>query len=427
MIYRKIKDFIKVALDIIITFIAKSKPMPRKTYALLSMAILSLGFCLFSSCEKETDKEPEPKIIRDTVKVIDTLDVDRPINLKASKGIYGTKISVSWTPMPLAQKYELYKFNDATSKYVLLKELVDTAFDDFNIDKSLTKVFYKVRTYNSPGSYSRFSDADFGYTSGLNYYKALSFGSQGSGANQFSFPMHVEVDGQGNIYVSDEDANRVLKFDKTGRFLEQFYSGYGARAIGFFSNGNYIATQTRGSYIQLFNSSKQLIKEWGTSGTGDSNFGNVEELTIDDDQNIWIVDGVNHRIKKYDQNGNLLLKFGKRGTADGDFDAPFGICYFKNKIYVSDTRNSRIEVFDKTGKYLKTWATKNSYYAIKAKGDNLYVATSGYVIKTDENGDVQEKIGQGQFQSLVGLAIGPENEIITCDVYARKIIIFRKG
>ncbi|TCD03431.1 NHL repeat-containing protein [Pedobacter psychroterrae] len=401
--------------------------MPRKTYAILNMAILSLGFCLFSSCEKETGNEPEPKIIRDTVKVTDTLDIDRPINLKASKGIYGTKISVSWTPMPLAQKYELYKFNDASSKYVLLKELVDTAFDDFTIDNSLTKVFYKVRTYNNPGSYSRFSDADFGYTSGLNYYKDLSFGSEGSGASQFSFPMHVEVDGQGNIYVSDENANRVLKFDKTGKFLEKFYSGYGARAIAFFSNGNYIATQTQFSYVQLFNSSKQLINEWGSYGSGDSNFGNVEELTIDDDQNIWIVDGINHRIKKYDQNGNLLLKFGKRGTADGDFDAPFGICYFKNKIYVSDTRNSRIEVFDKTGKYLKTWDTKNSYYAIKAKGDYLYVATSGYIIKTDENGDVQEKIGQGQFQSLVGIAIGPEDEIIACDVYARKIIIFRKG
>lgn len=402
--------------------------MPRKVYALLSTAVLLCAFCLLSSCEKEVIKETDPKIVRDTVRIIDTLDVDRPINLKASKGLYGSKISVSWTPMPLAQKYQLYKFNDATNKYVLLKELADTAFDDLAIDKSLTKVFYKVRTYNAPGSYSRFSDADFGYTSGLNYYKALSFGTEGSGASQFNFTMHVEVDNLGNIYVSDEGANRVLKFSKTGAFIEQFYTGTGARAIGFFSNGNYIATRVQSSsYVQMFNSNKQLLREWGTYGTGDSNFANVEELTIDDEQNIWIVDGVNHRIKKYDQNGNLLLKFGKQGAANGDFDAPFGICYFKGKIYVSDTRNSRIQVFDKSGQYLKTWAAKNSYYAIKAKGDNLYIATASYLIKTDENGDVQEKIGQGQFQSAVGIAVGPENEIIACDVYARKIIVFKKG
>ena len=394
------------------------------------LAIFSLFFCLisFTSCEKEIQTETETKIIRDTVKIIDTLDLDRPLNFKASKGVFGTKINLSWTPMPLAQKYQIFKFNQATEKYVLLKELSDTTFDDNLIAKPLIKNFYKVRTYNGSNSFSRFSDADFGYTSGLNYYKHLSFGSEGSGASQFNFTMHITSDVNNNIYVSDEGANRVLKFSIAGVFLEQFYSGYAARAMAFFTNGNYIATRTQSpSYVQIFNQNKQLIKEWGTYGSGDSNFGNIEELTIDDEQNIWIVDGVNHRIKKYDQNGNLLLKFGKQGTANGDFDAPFGICYFKNKIYVSDTRNSRIQVFDKSGKYLKTFPNKNSYYAIKAKGNDLYIVTSGYVIKTDENGDVQEKIGEGQFQAAVGVTIGQNDEIIVCDVYARKIVIFKKG
>ncbi|MGM9474779.1 hypothetical protein ACS5PU_00055 [Pedobacter sp. GSP4] len=191
------------------------------------------------------------------MKIIDTLDVDRPINLKASKGIYGSRITISWTPMPLAQKYQLYKFNDATQKYVLLKELADTTFDDVTIAKSLTKNFYKVRTYNSTSSFSRFSDADFGYTSAFNYYKALSFGSEGTGPTQFNFNMHVEVDKNGNIYVSDDGLNRVLKFSATGSFIEQFYSGSSARAMAFFSNGNYIATRTQSSsYVQIFNPNK---------------------------------------------------------------------------------------------------------------------------------------------------------------------------
>ncbi|MFA6275177.1 MAG: hypothetical protein WC622_00400 [Pedobacter sp.] len=399
-----------------------------KTLSLAGLCCLVIYLFTLSSCAKEIQKDIETKTLRDTVKIIDTLDVDRPINFKATKGLFGTKINVSWTPMPLAQKYQLYKFNETTQKYVLLKELSDTTFDDAAIAKPLTKNFYKVRTFNGATSFSRFSDADFGYTSGLNYYKYLAFGSEGSGASQFNFAMHITSDANGNIYVSDEGANRVLKFSSTGAFLEQFYSGSGARAMAFFTNGNYVATRTQSqTYVQLFNSNKQLIREWGTYGTGDSNFGNIEELTIDDEQNIWIVDGVNHRIKKYDQNGNLLLKFGKQGTAAGDFDAPFGICYFKNKIYVSDTRNSRIQVFDKTGKYLSTFTNKNSYYAIKAKGDNLYIATSSYIIKTDENGDVQEKIGEGQFQLAVGVTIGPNDEVIVCDVYGRKIVVFRKG
>ncbi|WP_175634857.1 NHL repeat-containing protein [Pedobacter ghigonis] len=394
-----------------------------RTLSLLAACCLFISCFFFSSCEKEG----MTKI--DTLRIIDTLDVDRPINLKATKGVYGTRITVSWTPMPLAQKYQLYKFDDAIQKYTLLKELNDTTFDDIAISKSLTKNFYKVRTYNNPKSFSRFSDADFGYTSAFNYYKAFSFGSEGSGATQFNFTMHVEVDKTGNIYVSDEGANRVLKFSATGSFIEQFYSGSAARAIAFFNNGNYIATRTQSSsYVQIFNPNKQLIREWGTYGSGDTNFGNIECLTIDDEQNIWIVDGVNHRIKKYDQNGNLLLKFGKQGKADGDFDAPFGIAYFKNKIYVSDTRNNRVEVFDKSGKFLKIYGAKGYIHGIRAFGDNLFLANAeGFIIKSDENGDVQEKIGTGLFQNLVDVTVAPNGDVIACDVYARKIIIFKKG
>ena len=397
--------------------------------SLKTITLLCLVFITVFSCKQEVETVVETKTIRDTIRIIDTLDVDRPINVKATKGIYGSKVNITWTPMPLAQGYQVWKFDNATQKYFLLRELADTTFDDSAISLALTKNFYKIRTKKTVSVYSRFSDADFGYTSGLTYYKAFSFGSEGSGTSQFNFTMHIEVDGAGNIYVSDEGLNRVLKFSANGVFLEQFYSGTGARAVAFLNNGNYIATRVQSSsYVQIFNSNKQLIREWGTYGTGDTNFGNIECISVDDEQNIWIVDGVNHRIKKYDQNGNLLLKFGKQGTATGDFDAPFGICNLKGKIYVSDVRNARVEVFDKNGKFLRIFPVTGNIYGLRAFGENLYLANGqGYVIKTDETGDVQEKIGQGQFSLLVDMAIAPNGDIIACDVYGRKIVVFKKG
>lgn len=367
--------------------------------------------------------------MKETITIIDTLDLDRPINFKASKGVYGSKITLAWTPMPLAHGYQIWKFDTETQKYILLTELADTTFDDTRIAKSLTKAFYKVRIHNGTDSYSRFSDADFGYTSASNYYKALSFGSEGYGPTQFKFNTYVEVDNMGNIYVSDDALNRVLKFSPTGAFVEQFYSGTAAKAIAFFKNGNYIATRAQsGSYVQIYNSNKQLIREWGTYGTGDNNFGNIKGITIDDEQNIWIVDGVNHRVKKYDQNGNVLLIFGKQGSANGEFDAPFGICYLKGKIYVSDTGNNRVEVFDKNGKFLRIYPVSGYIHGISAFGDNLFLANAeGFIVKSDESGDVQEKIGEGIFRYLVDVAIAPNGDIVACDVYGRKIIVFKKG
>jgi len=391
-----------------------------KTLSFLGFLCLLITSCFLSSCEKDGST------LTDTVRITDTAGLDRPINVKATKGIYGTKITISWTPMPLAQKYQLYKFDDVTQKYFLLKELTDTTYDDTAIGKALTKNFYRVRTYNTSTTFSRYSDADYGYTSGLNYYRALSFGSEGNGLGQFSFAYHVETDKVGNIYVSDEGSNRVQKFGSNGSYIELFYAGSGARGIGFFDNGNYVATRTQSSsYIQLFNSNKQLLREWGVYGTGDNGFGNVEELTIDDDQNIWIVDSLNDRIKKYNSSGQLLLVFGTEGKNNGQFYTPIGICYFKGNIYVTDA--GRVQVFDKNGKYLRTWKSSDNYMAIKAKGDYLYIAAIKYIIKTDANGDVQEKIGAGQLDYARGVAVGPNDEVIACDIYVRKIVVYKKG
>lgn len=395
-----------------------------KNISLFTLLFL-LVTSILSSCQKETIIEKE--IVRDTVVLIDTLDLDRPIGLSISKGLYSTKISISWEAMPLAKKYEVWKFDNTLKKYALLREVQANSIEDLAIEKALTKVFYKVRTVDEANKRSRFSDADFGYTSAFNYNLISSFGSEGNGIAQFNFPKYVEIDKNRNIYVSDDGANRVLKFDPQGNYLSLFYSGSGARAIAFFSNGDYVATRTQSSsYIQVFSANGQLLKQWGTYGTGDSNFANVEQVTIDNDDNIWIVDGINDRVKKYNRNGDLLFILGKTGKDKGEFTTPMGVCYFNNKIFVTDIDNRNVQVFDKTGKYLKTWSVFRPYHGIKTDGKSLFVAVMDRVVKSDEDGDVQEEIGLNTFSYATDVALRTVDELLVCDYYARKIFIFKK-
>ena len=44
------------------------------------------------------------------------------------------------------------------------------------------------------------------------YQYLLQWGSRGSEAGQFNEPLDIVLDGQGNIYVSDQFNNRVQKF-----------------------------------------------------------------------------------------------------------------------------------------------------------------------------------------------------------------------
>jgi hypothetical protein len=401
--------------------------------------IFALFICILMqiSCKKDSPKQDPPKkdetIVTPPTDTKSDVILDRPINLTASKGTFGNQISISWTAMPLAKKYQVYKFNDTEQEYKLLKETESTTVDDI-VTTPLIKVFYKVKIYNSPTEYSLFSDIDYGYASGKNYMLKQYFGSQGEGTGQFLFPMHVEVDSENNIYVSDENNNKVEKFSKVGAYLEKFTSGKGARGIAFLSNGNAVTTETGGSpvYVKVLDKSKKIISQWGTYGEGDGNtqFGNIEEITVDDEQNIYIVDGINNYVKKFDQAGKFLLKFKAAIQTDKQIDKayPFGITYFKGKIFVTSPKNSIIRIYDKKGGLLSSLDIGTPSYAIKGKGDNLYLACAGYVLKTDEKGEIKEKIGEGDFltTTVVGLAINTNDEVIASDVYARRIFVFKQ-
>jgi len=356
--------------------------------------------------------------------------LDRPIELKVSKGSFGNKIVLTWMAMPLAKNYQIFRFDEKSNAYVKVGEGAQNEFSDFTSFEPYKKVFYKVRVMNAATIFSNFSDVDYGYASGKNYTKILSFGSEGPGPGQFSFALHVQVDASDNIYVSDEGNNRVQKFDMKGNYKELYYQGSGARAMGFLKNGNAVLTRTQSSsYIQIFNSEKTLLREWGTQGTGDTQFGNIEEIAVDDEDNIYVVDGINNYIKKFSSDGKFLLKFQGATTVEGQSDGPYpyGICIMNNKVFVTSPRNGLIRIFDKQGKFLSSWDLGVPAYAIKAFNNNLYICAPDHVVKTGENGEVREKIGQGDLLGpIAGLAISSEEEIIVSDVYKRFIVVFKK-
>ncbi len=54
----------------------------------------------------------------------------------------------------------------------------------------------------------------------------------------------------------------------------------------------------------------------------------------------------NHRIQVFDEKGELITLFGKRGTALGEFDRPTDLDIGPDgRIYVVDFGNDRIQVF----------------------------------------------------------------------------------
>ena len=70
---------------------------------------------------------------------------------------------------------------------------------------------------------------------------------------------------------------------------------------------------------------------------------------------VYVADTNNHRIQKYNWNGVLLEQWGTQGGANGQFNGPGGLVVDQQgRLWVADTGNARIQIFDSAGQHLKT-------------------------------------------------------------------------
>ncbi|XP_078581784.1 uncharacterized protein LOC144865110 [Branchiostoma floridae x Branchiostoma japonicum] len=76
-------------------------------------------------------------------------------------------------------------------------------------------------------------------------------------------------------------------------------------------------------------------------------------ITVDGKGKILASD-VYNRVHVYNEDGEFLFQFGSRGCGEGQLYSPRGICTDRaGNIIVADRGNNRVEMFDKTGKFLK--------------------------------------------------------------------------
>ena len=182
--------------------------------------------------------------------------------------------------------------------------------------------------------------------------------------------------------------------------------------------------------------------KWGEFGAGPGQFKFPAMITSNTASEIYVVDQHNHRIQKFDANGNFLLMWGKQGNAEGEFNYPYGIAAdSKGNVYVTDMQNNRIQKFSASGEFL---AASGSYgkgeghfkypYGIAIdKDDILYVVDAfNYRIQklSSDLGFIsawgnQEKIGFKLYMPHE-LVVSKDGNIILSDRQNHRISIFTK-
>ncbi len=221
----------------------------------------------------------------------------------------------------------------------------------------------------------------------------------------------VAVDGSGNIWVVDGGAAHVVKFNASGQRVSELGQAWNrgagndrfndAISIAFDSAGNIYVSDTGlwgddyGNHrIQVFNSAGAYLTTigvTGVAGSDNSHFKGPRHIAIYGSY-LYVADGGNHRVQIFDVSNPLAPGYvatigvsGVSGSDNSHFNRPMGVAVDAGYIYVADSNNHRVQVFDRTTRaYVATLGTGscgsgNTQFctptdvAVDAAG-NIYVA-----------------------------------------------------
>jgi DNA-binding beta-propeller fold protein YncE len=264
---------------------------------------------------------------------------------------------------------------------------------------------------------------------------------------QIDYPFGIARDRNGNIYVTNDSPNApgrtVQVFNSTGELINEWgdwgsaeNEQYLPSAWGVAVDQNSNVYVTFDDSVRVFDSSGKFLRKWGSTGSGDGQFSYPVGLAVSGNGSVYVVDRANHRVQVFDSAGKFLRKWGSQGNASGQFSYPEYVALDQNgDVYVTDAGNSRIQVFDSTGNFLRMWTytVSNGKWApdgISVDNGQVYVSdfNDEAVQVFDTSGNLLRKwggggTGYGQFSTPRGIVVGG-GKVYVADSDNRRIELF---
>lgn len=285
-------------------------------------------------------------------------------------------------------------------------------------------------------------DLSSGFVAGLRKFIL----GRNSAEVQLKLPYGVAVDSRGRVYVTDYGFGTIAVFDKKAkkaRYLGKTGTSTLAGPVG-------IAV---GQDDSLFVADSKLKKVFKFTPDGDilfvlgnkpDEFDSPSGVAVDRTRDVlYVVDSQLHQVLKYRaSDGTRLGSIGQRGREPGTFNFPTNLWVDQKsgRLYVSDTMNFRVQIFDRDGKFLRAFGEPGDGPGQMARARGLAVDAEGHIYVVDaafnnfqifdETGQLLLWVGQaglepGQFNSPAGIFIDQQNRIYVADRLNGRVEVFQ--
>lgn len=179
---------------------------------------------------------------------------------------------------------------------------------------------------------------------------------------QLARPVGIALDVQEQLYVVEQEKKGISVFDRQGKKIQFITHPSIERPTGIALDRErgkiYLAdtshTKSETHDVKVFNLRGELIGTIGHEKGGEpGQFLFPTYLAVDTTGNLYVTDTLNARVQMFDPDGNYVKTFGSRGSAWGMFDTPKGVAVdsFGN-VYVADSGWSNVQIFNQKGQVL---------------------------------------------------------------------------
>ena len=254
-------------------------------------------------------------------------------------------------------------------------------------------------------------------------------------------PLFIAVDDNGELFVTEEYHNRYRVLDAQGKAVltvgskgkPPFEAEVGPTGIATDGRGNvYIASAHK---VQKFNRFGEVIKSTGRKGENDGEFNLPWGIRYHNHQ-VYVCDSYNGRVQVFDSNLDHIQSFGTHGDGPGQLNDPRDIDFdCQGNCYVVDYKKDQILVFNEDGQYLHPF-DQGRQGKSKLKDPEGICVCGGYVYVTEwRNNRVSVFRTSGEFiysfekkgselHNPFGIAVDQDGFVFVCDTGNSRIQVF---
>jgi len=172
-------------------------------------------------------------------------------------------------------------------------------------------------------------------------------------------PRGVTITGD-NIYVADTGNERVQVFSASGHYKETI--GVDCYAVDSSPDGKLLFSMAPYHCVRIESADHSMIRMLGVNGTSGNDTDHLNfplGAAMDANGRVYVADSFNHRVLIYNDLDDSTAdgQLGETGIVGSDsthLNTPSDVAWWNGRLYVADSLNHRIQVFEDDGSFLYT-------------------------------------------------------------------------